>query len=261
MIVLRDISIDDYHASEFLSHSKLADFDDLGAAGYYARHVARASKRPSTPALIFGQAFEEAAQRPAEYLTKYAIRPSSVDGRTKDGKAWIAEQEAAGKIVLTGDEGETIERMVNAFSRNRTATDLVRGAQTQCTLRREFELDALPGIQSRPDWLLHHGSVDLKSTRAFSAFDREIANHGYHSQAALIDIVAGRAPRFLIVCENVFPYRCQVVELDASWLDVGRIWCEQQIDLLRWCVESNEWPACEEKRTSEIVPWLAREVA
>lgn len=261
MIVLHDISIDDYHASDFVSHSKLSDFADLGAAGYYARHVARESRRPSTSAQVVGQAFEDAIQRPAEYLTKYAVRPSGVDARTKDGKAWIAEQEAAGKAVLTGDDGEAIERMANAFARNQTATSLVRGAKTQCTLRREYTLDALAGIQSRPDWLLSHGTADLKTTRSFAEFDREIARYGYCSQAALIDIVGGRAPRFLIVCENAFPYRCQVVELASSWIEWGRGWCEQQIDLMRWCVESNEWPACDEKRTSEIVPWLAREVA
>jgi hypothetical protein len=282
MIVTRDLSIDDYHASDRLSTSKLKTFASLGPMAYRARHLVAENRQEPTDAMLLGQAFEDFVQLDsATFASKWTEAPAD-EGKaddallaeaaaltTEEGKPFTKRHGAAtvrlaimrskGINVLARRDFQTIERMAASLDRNIHAQQAIKGALTQCSLIDEWPLDIIPGIQARPDWMHATGeTVDLKSTAKFAAFDSEILNRGMHSQAAIIDMIAGVRERTLIACENVWPYRCQVISLQSAWLDLGRAWVDEQIAGLRVCYERDEWPLCATIRTSNPPAYLTR---
>ena len=85
------IGIEDYHASERISSSKLRTFMALGPRAYYLRHVLKSNVlKPSKP-MIVGQAFEDAI------CGRDTFKVIEGDGRTKLVKQQKAEAEAEGK--------------------------------------------------------------------------------------------------------------------------------------------------------------------
>lgn len=286
MIITRDLSITDYHASTRLSTSKLKTFADHGALAFKARHLTAENRQEPTDAMILGQAFEDLVQLPADVFRAQWQEAPADEGKADDdllaeavavgatadeGKPFskrhgastvrLAVMRAKGINVLARKDFVTIERMAASVDRNADVQAAIKGAQTQVSLLDDW-LDMIPGLQARPDWWHDTGeTIDLKSTAKFSAFDSEILNRKMHAQAALIDMVTGvRSSRHLVACENVWPYRCQLIELSSTWLDVGRAWCDEQIAALRVCYERDVWPLCATKRTSEPPRWAARMV-
>jgi hypothetical protein len=285
MKLLTDVTIDQYHASEFVSHSKLRTFADVGAFGYHGRYLSANAPKPETSdAMRFGQAFETYLQEPKVFSERYKEAPA-LEGKADD--ALLAEALAAGVLnddgkpftkrhnastvhlammraqggdVMTRADMVRIERMAESFAKNPDARLAIAGMDTQVTLRSVGGgFDALPGLQARPDWygVGSGASVDLKSVAQFGDFDRTIVSSGYHTQAALIDVIAGvRNPRTLIACENVWPFRCQVIELPHELLEAGAAWCRERIAELRMCYEQDSWPLCETRRTAGVPRWM-----
>ena len=288
MIASTEIGIADYHASEYVSHSKLKVFAELGPFAYRSRFLLGENRQEVTEVMRLGQAVETYLQDPDVFRATYSEAPA-IEGKaddallaealslgvlSEDGKPFskrhgastvqLAILRAKGGDVLTRSQMERIERMAQSFDRNRDARALVAGMTTQVTLRDDFAgLDILPGIQSRPDWYhaIDGDSVDLKCVESFAAFDKAIGDREYAAQAALIDIITGSsAPRTLIALESTWPFRCQVVDLAPAWVDLGHAWVQRQLAGLRECYTRNEWPLCETRRTSYPPAWrLAKE--
>ena len=283
-MITRDLSIDDYHASDRLSTSKLKTFANLGPLAYRARHLTAENRQEPTDAMLLGQAFEDLVQLDAAAFASRWTEAPADEGKaddallaeaegltTEEGKPFTKRHGAAtvrlavmrskGINVLARRDFVTIERMAASLDRNADAQAAIKGALTQCSMIDDWPLDIIPGIQARPDWMHSGGeTVDLKSTAKFADFDREILTRGMHAQAAIIDLIAGRNVRSLIACENVWPYRCQLIELSPAWLDVGRAWVDEQIAGLRSCYERDEWPLCAPSRTSQPPAWALRMV-
>jgi hypothetical protein len=281
LTISTDISIDEYHASEFISHSKLRTLAEVGPFGYRARHLTGENKRERTDAMAFGQAFETFSQEPQAFARRYVEAPAvegkaddallaeaAVLGVLVDGKPYtkrhdaktvqLAMMRAQGQDVMTRADMMRIERMAESFARNPDAQDVCRGMQTQATLREDFGgFGVLPGLQSRPDWYGDRVFPDLKTCGQFGQFDREILTRGYHTQAALIDIIVGeRCAHPMIVVESEWPYRCQVVDLPLDLLEAGREWCEARLAELRECYARDNWPLCETRREANVPRWM-----
>lgn len=283
MKIVTDMPLAEYHASDRLSTSKLKTFADLGPMAYKARHLTAENKQQPTAAMLLGQAFEDLVQLPADAFRAKWVEAPSIEGKadeallsealaigcTNDGAPWtkrhdaktvhLAMLRARGVNALSRGDGVTIERMAESVARNADAQAVIKGAATQVSLIDDWALEILPGIQARPDWYHEGGStVDLKSTSDFTGYDRAILNLHAHSQAAIIDQIAGRAERVIIVCENEWPFRCQVIDLSRDWLDAGQVWVDTQIAGLRVCYERDEWPLCAPRRVSNPPAWLVR---
>jgi hypothetical protein len=278
LTVSTDVDIENYHASDFISNSKLKTLADYGPMAYKARHLTQEHKSERSDAMAMGQAFEDYVQlASAAFAAKWQEAPA-VEGKADD--ALIAEAAALGLTfskrhdaktvhlamlkaqgvnVLSREVFVSIERMAESFARNAEAQATVRGLQTQVSLRLGFGgLDMLPGLQSRPDWYGTGVAPDLKTTSKFAGFDREIVSLGYHRQAALIDIIAGVHAHPLIVCESVWPYRCQVVDVPPALTDDGHRWVMAQLDVLRDCYTRDHWPLCAERRTASVPRYIAQ---
>lgn len=101
--------------------------------------------------------------------------------------------------------------------------------------------------------------ADLKTTQNFSDwFDwcqptsdraiRSVVKYAYHRQAALAQHVAiqdpaiGKVEQFLIVVEKQEPFRCGVFQISDAVLDEGFLSIERDLQRLKRCMDSNEWP-------------------
>jgi hypothetical protein len=277
-VISYDTPIDAYHASKALTHSKLRDYSSKGARYFASRHVTRTTPpSESTEAQVMGQLFEDIVQGRSFDRDAYAVKPDDMTFATKIGKAWKAEQLAAGKRIVTGDDLADMEEMRVALEENDAAVQLIRGCHKQVTLT--VDCAGTPeGLAARPDWVSFDGcalsgfsaySLDLKTTIALRKLTngRGVLEWGYHSQAALVRHLMrahGRTDtvHFLLACEKKRPYRCQVIAIPPAWLDLGWQWCERQLSKLTKHYASGSWPRVD----SEIVElpppptWAAEDV-
>jgi hypothetical protein len=268
------IPLEDYHSSRLVTHSKITDFARGGPRYFAARYLQRSQPRePSSAAQLVGQALEDRIQLPKRYAELYVAKPDGMTFATKEGKAWRAETQAAGKVVLDGDDMNMIEELVTAIFENDAARELVQNASIQPTISAEFA--GLPGIQSRPDWFSPTGCaltgfrpycLDLKSTLTLAKLTsgRAIVEYGYHKQFGLCAETLRRngaedAPVYLLAAEKVRPHRAQIVQLDDSWLEAGWEWCERQLTKLATHYQSGEWPRVESEMVLSVAPSWIRE--
>lgn len=272
MTIDYDIPLDTYHQSPQLSTSKLSDYAKRGPRFFAMRHVSRTSSGfESSEAQIFGQRFENLLCDQEELDGRFAIKPEGMSFATVDGKAWRAAQ--VGKTIVKAEDVEAMNGMRESFLENESAVALVRAAKLQATIRAPYA--GTPGIQSRPDWLLLDGcpltgyepaTIDLKTTISLAKMvsGRGVLDYAYHAQGALCretlrcNGIAARS--YLIACEKVKPYRCQVIEVTTPWLDCGWQWCERQLGRLAVHYASGDWPRVERElvQLGEPPPWASR---
>jgi hypothetical protein len=263
IIPASQLDVETYHNGPEVSHSKLLDFARKGPRYYAARYVTRKTPRPApSDAFVFGQAFEDLVYG-LPIGERYAIKPEGMSFAKVDGKAWKIAAEASGKPIITHDDAEAMDAMRESIRENETAMRMIEACAAQTSFTALYA--GTPGIQARPDWWSSTGlaesgfrpfTLDLKSTIGLAklASGRGVADYGYHCQAAMAAECAirnGVEPPacFLLACEKVAPYRCQVVEITPEWLAVGWTWCERQLEKLAAHYESRAWP----RVTSEIV--------
>lgn len=272
--VLRTVSLDDYHAAPYLSTSKLADYDKRGPRYFAMRHVQNVfGPTPSTEAQVFGQAFEDlVCESTRLFQDRYAVKPAGMKFTTKEGQAWRKGQETAGKEIITEDDKLALYSMREALWENETAMDMVRGADTQLTVRAPYA--GTPGIQARPDW---YGSgcprtgynpytLDLKTSIHFNRLreGRGVIEYRYHIQAALAHYACRHAglgtnvESYLLVVEKCLPYRCQVLRIGDDWIEAGWEWADAQLSKLARNYATNTWPRVESEMASlPVAPaWL-----
>lgn len=271
MSISWELPLGAYHARDYASHSKLSDLAKRGAAYYHAVHVAKTEQRdPPTPDMVFGQRFEDAVQRPGDFVVEHVVRPDGLDLRTKDGKEWKAK--ADGKTIIDADEWAKIVAMNNAIKGNYTAMDMIAACKAQPTITSTWQ--GLPGVQARPDWLSIDGCaytgfrpfvLDLKTTSELSRLTsgKAVIDYGYFRQMGMasnllrdngvIDVAC-----YLLAVEKQRPYRCQVIEVTTPWLDRGWQWSTRMLDKLADHYARNEWPRveCEAVELPEPPPWV-----
>lgn len=269
-MISTDISIADYHASEFVSNSKIAVFARQGALAYYDRYVSRTEPAPApSAAMVFGQAFEDLVQTPDLWPDLYTVKPAVLKMTTKEGKAW---RDAQTRVVIDQDDHDAMVRMGEAIAQNRSARELTCAAQTQATVRGAFP--GLPGLQARPDWYSAGGSAvsewrpyvaDLKTTSRFEALasGRGVYDYRYHVQAAiachlLAEECGHRPTAYLIACETVAPYRCQVIEMSQSWIQLGWRTANRDLAALGECYRTGVWPRVEREIVTlgDVPRWM-----
>lgn len=223
------------------------------------------------PELDLGNAIHALLLEPASLEERYAVRPPGIDGRTKEGKAALAEfrAEAAGKIILDKrDVYETLQGIRDSFRDHALAYELVtKGGHTEVSaLWRDPTLDVL--CKGRMDRITDYAGwtwiLDIKSTNDASpdAFLRSVVRFGYHLQAAFyidgLETLAPRERRFAILAvEKEPPYAIALYELDTMLLEVGRQEYRRYLGMWKRCLETGLWPAYPERiETLEAPRWI-----
>jgi hypothetical protein len=232
----------------------------------------------STPAMDVGTAIHSVVLEPNDLETRYTIRPPGIDGRTKEGKAALAQwrAEAGDRIVLDKpDVMQTLEGIRDAVLDHPIALELL-------TSRGLTEISAawdepLTGARCKGRWdrLVEYDGwpciVDVKSTDDASPrkFLQSVANYGYSAQAAfyldgasVLDPKSAEAFRFLfLVVEKKPPYGIAIYELDRVWMDYGRQQYQRYLDDWIECEKTGLWPGYPlHVETLEAPEWAAKQV-
>jgi hypothetical protein len=83
--ILTDIPIDQYHASDALSKSKLSDLAECGPEYYHGRHVAKTIPSEETEALRLGRIFDGYIDDEKRERARWAeFPPSDLGNRPSD---------------------------------------------------------------------------------------------------------------------------------------------------------------------------------
>lgn len=241
-----------YHAMPGVSNSMLSALA-RSPAHCWALHLDPERPAPAAPtaAMQFGTLAHSFVLEP-DTTHRYAMKPPGHDGRTKEGKAWLAEH--AGSIVVSADDWQdatALRAAVLAVPELQHA--LSRGAPEVSV----FWIDERTSLacRARIDWLhtLPDGRVivlDLKTCpdAGPTEFGRSVWNFGYHRQAA--HYTAGlqacgiEVAAFLFAAvTNAYPFIAVPYLLDDEATRRGADEVRDLLDLYAQCQRTNDWPA------------------
>lgn len=256
-------------------------YDGLPAEDYHARKDSISSSGlrrllpPGCPAAFrFGE-FETSA---AMDFGKVAHRLVLGDGdafavspfdsfRSNDAKAWKAEQEAAGVVVISADDLAKARAMAQAVKDHPWAGQLFTDGRPEVSL---FWTDAETGVNCRArfDWLRNAVEgrrlliPDYKTARNAhpAKFAKSAAEYGYAQQAAFyiegaVALGLDPDPLFLFVAqEKTAPYLVSVVALDEDDIRMGRELNRRALRIYADCLEHDEWPGYAESVVTVELP-------
>lgn len=270
---LKDFSISPrLYFDKYVAHKDIIELDDGEGEGDDGGQPEAAKE---SKARVFGIAFEMYMDEPREFDKEYIQTPlKQPDGEvfktTKVyGKAWVKEQKAAGRVILTPKEFAAMREMKLAFSENADAVELLSHCKRQVTMDCLWPppIEASPDVaavtlQSRPDYVCFTGcslsqfrpyTVDLKTVDAMPRMytRRVMVDYGYDNQAeiARICMTQNKFPgsaQYILACEKSSPHRCVVFELENEFLDACSEWVFNNCVDLAHCLETGSFPRSRE---------------
>jgi hypothetical protein len=243
---------DEYHAAPGVSNSMLSDLARSPAHCWALHHNPDRPERQATASMSAGTLAHALILEPAEVPRRYIVRPDGLDGRTKDGKAWLAQ--AGGLEVLTAEQYATAEAQRDAVLAVPELAALLESGQPEVSC---FWIDDATGLQCRmrADWVhtLADGRVillDLKTTADASPdeFGRSVWRYGYHRQAAHYTAgmqACGRDVAAFVfgTVTNAYPFIAVPYMLADDDLARGQSEVRALLDTYAECKRTNQWPA------------------
>jgi len=251
--IYRKLPAHEYHAGPGVSNSMLSDMAK-SPAHFYALHLAPGRPpRAQTAAMAAGTLAHMMLLEPNEVPKHYIVRPDGLDGRTKDGKEWLAQ--AGGLTVLTAEQYNTAEAQRDAVLAVPELAALLRHGEAEVSA---YWTDNETGqfCRMRTDWVhpLPDGRVillDLKTTADASPkeFGRSVAKYGYHRQDAWYSrgyqTASGQevAAFVFAAVTNAYPFIAVPYTLTDESRAKGQAACSQLLTLYSECMTANKWPA------------------
>jgi len=233
------------------------------------------NRPPDDPsdAMRLGTLFHTALFEPAEVAARYVVKPEGLDGRTKEGKAWLSEQ--TGREVIAADKMRAALAMAASARALPEVESLLGAGDGEVSA---FWTDEETGelCKCRPDWVFPVviGSgvilVDGKSCQDASpaGFSRAIWNYCYHLQAAWYSdgyerATGKRVHGFVFVAvESAWPHAAAPYMLCDDVLDRARV--ENRLLLNRYaeCKRTGNWPGYSRQISLINLPaWAQQETA
>jgi len=240
---IQALSFDQYLAASGVSNSMLKVIREKSP--FHLRYEMQNPPTP-TPAQRFGTLTHTCLLQPDTAL--FHVRPEGLDGRTKDGKAWLADHQD--REVITHEEAKAVEAMKAAVWEHPTASKLLRNADYERSL---FVTDDKGTLRKlRPDILPNDGDYlpDVKTCESAHPEDfvKSMLNFGYVQQAAYYldgTKLAGREYKVFafIAVEKHPPYAVAVHLIEPAAVKYGRAIYERDLDIWRQCLATNVWPS------------------
>lgn len=274
-----DVPIEDYHADRTaVSQSGLKYLEDeVWTPQHFHYNWTKGSEATDDGGELkvsqkrcfrIGSIVHEAFLERDRFKSRVLVEPEFT-GLTKDGKvstrsgeainkrtAWWAAQKP-GSLIVTQDEADMITGMVYSLLGHKNTAAIMEGAKTEVS---GWFRDPATGIKCRvrPDLVnfnyMGKGRLivgDLKTTQKASKhyFYTQAAKLFYHAQLAMqydgIVAVTGRVPDVAcwLAVETEAPYACAVHPVNKTDLETGRAVYQSALQLLKQCLEHNEWPS------------------
>jgi hypothetical protein len=225
--------------------------------------------RESSAEMEIGTATHVLVLQPERFSELYVVRPDGLDGRTKDGKAALADLRASGRKVLTQDDERRIRGMAEAIADDERASEWLH-AEGKVEHAITWT-DAETGMEckGRIDLLTDDGClVGLKTTRDISErmYFTQATRLLYHAQWAFYYdglCALGQKPRVVVevAVENQAPFDCDggtIIEEDV--LDEGRAIYREALVTLKRCRELDIWPGkVPQPRVFRLPAWAQHE--
>lgn len=175
----------------------------------------------------------------------FVVRPADLDGRTKEGKAWLAEN--ADKSILKVEESEALGRMIARIPSEIATMFALAKSEDAFQLVGRVPLAHGLTVQCRLDMLLGRIAYDLKTTsKKLNDFESEAYKYGYHIQAGWYMLVCQMAGfpldgfRF-IVTETKSPYRTVEFIPDSEFLGFGFAYAAKALQLMQDAFAKDNW--------------------
>ncbi len=254
--------IEFYHTNDAISHSKFALFMESWL-DFFEVHVAKSRKRESEGKHYdVGSCFHLFMEGGEPFYQKTVVNTKFDSWRTNEAKAWKAEQEKAGKIVLEPDEFKAVEIMGARVKSNKKVMALIEGTDAETTWRKSL---GKYSVQARFDRYKPGHIIDWKSVVSIADFKKNAINYRYHVQNAWYQEVeavclglsadAPRSKMTFVAVEKEPPYEVQPFEFDNEALAVARAEVMSGLRDMRRCFESNVWTRPEMIETISLPGW------
>lgn len=252
-----------------ISSTAIRTVENVSAWAFWASWDGNPDAYPQQPKpeFDFGAAAHALALGDEVFADHYAVLPFD-SRRTNAAKDWEAEQRAAGKRVITGDDLLAIHALIKNLKQHPLIQAGVFDGEPEVSLIWQDEITGL-WIKARPDALQLNGQVvaDLKTCASASIADchRSITKYAYHQQLALciegIERVFGvtATDAVLIFAEKSAPYHVQPIILDADCLYWARMQNRRGIDRIAQILERPPLPVYDENEVTYSLPPSLRE--
>jgi exodeoxyribonuclease VIII len=257
--IIKDLPIDEYHASEGLSASAIKLLLECPKKYWYeylnpSKHLHDSKE---SRCLVIGQALHTKVLEPYAFNNRFYTWPAhleKIDRRTKKGKEEFNNilNINQGKTYLNANEMEQVQSMVDAVFSNRDYNNIMSHKEnTHIETSLYFKhknYDVL--LKSRPDLFNDFMVLDLKTTLNASEedFKKSIYKYGYHIQAALaLDALEHICPQatkrefVILAVEKLPPYLTAVYVLDNESIEIGREKYKQGIGIYKECLRNKRW--------------------
>lgn len=244
--IYADMKAEDYHHGPGISASGLKRLLPPYTPAHY-----RYGKFPTSDALDFGKVAHRLVLGDGD---SFAVSPFE-SFRSNEAKAWKAEQEAAGVVVISADDLAKAQAMAAAVRAHSWAGKLFTDGKPEQSL---YWTDQETGVlcRARYDWMRNVAEgrrlliPDYKTARSANplTFARSSADFGYYISAAFY-VQAAQAlgldpdPAFLLVAqEKTEPYLVTVCEFSEDDLELGRSLVRKGLRIYAQCLEADTWP-------------------
>lgn len=266
------LPIDAYHGDICVGHSASHSSLDLifqhSAAHYWEASYANPDREEfvASEAVTLGRAAHHLFLGETEFAKEFVLRPEEApDGRAWNGnnkscKEWIAEQERKGMTILLPSHVDKIKRMRDRLGKEPLIqAGLLSGKVEQSLIWQDEETGIW--LKARPDVIPTHTGdfADLKIVADISddGIQRNMANFGYHRQAALVLEGAHKVLKFplrlrepgeegmsftFVFVESKRPHCVEIVTLRSADIEAGMAENRMALRYLKRCLDTNEWP-------------------
>lgn len=287
-------SAEQYHAAAGVSRSMLNVLFEKTPLHYKSRFILKESEEKETPALRLGRLTHRCVLEPDTMSGAFHVQPETItmeisrlkalksakvvsnenaettgkcevewSGVFAEAKAWEAEHQD--RPILTREEATAMVCMRDAVWRHPLASRMLKNADFE---RSAFANDDGLLLKSRYDAMPRSGNCipDLKTCEdaGLDNVEKRINADLLWRQAAFYLRVADllylpfEIFAFIFV-EKTPPYAVAVYQLDEAVLNAGFMTISRDIQLLRNCIEKDEWPGYSPELNIAALPqWMMR---
>lgn len=265
MTLIRQLSIEQYHAdAHAVSKSQLDDLDRSPAI-FYAKN--RDPNRPArlkpTAAMNTGNLAHCAILEPEHFDDRYIVGPD-LDKRTKEWKEFAA---STVKTIITPSDKDQVFAMSESVRKLPILRDALALGEAEVSA---YWTDPATDVQCRcrPDWVW----ADSRDTEAFlidvktcadaspEGFAKAVVNWSYAKQAAFYSdgyaAASGRRVQGFIFAavEKTWPYAAAAYILSDEDMEWGRNQYRANLHTYAECMKTNIWPGYTNGLQTLILP-------
>lgn len=254
------LSMADYHGQPCIgpsvSSSGLRTIFSESPAHFWVKSSLNpnAIEQKDSEAFVFGRAAHHLLLGEDDFSTLFVVRPEEIEGAAWQGnrtvcKKWIADQQKAGRTVLTPAQIEAIRGMARSLAAHPLIDAGILNGDIEKSL---IWQDKETGIwlKARPDAIPNDSGdfADLKTTSETGfKLDRSVSAYRYDMQAALTkwackEVLGIDMEEFSFVFVEKEPPHCvDVLVLDKEDIQAAEHDLRAALRTLAYCLKNNDW--------------------